>query len=221
MSDEGSPLARRHSKADGAQLISDPDERAQKEAENGLKQFDAAMQLVEMHLSPERPFRLRPSAILELHRMALDGIHEFAGNYRPAAVSIQESAHQPVERAFVPHLVEEMCDYVNAHWADKSAVHLAAYVMWRLNWIHPFADGNGRTSRVVSYLVLCIKLGARLPGRKAIPDQICDNRDPYFKALESADEAAKRDEIDVSAMEALLEGLLAKQLLTMYEDARH
>ncbi|HET9282483.1 MAG TPA: Fic family protein [Candidatus Angelobacter sp.] len=53
----------------------------------------------------------------------------------------------------------------------KSAIHLAAYVIWRLNWIHPFADGNGRTSRALSYLVLCTRLGERLPGTVTIPDQ--------------------------------------------------
>ena len=47
----------------------------------------------------------------------------------------------------VAELVEDMCDYVNENWEAKSAIHLAAYIMWRLNWIHPFADGNGRLSR--------------------------------------------------------------------------
>jgi hypothetical protein len=36
--------------------------------------------------------------------------------------------------------------------ADATAIHLAAYLMWRLNWIHPFADGNGRTARMTSYV---------------------------------------------------------------------
>jgi len=78
-----------------------------------------------------------------------------AGNYRPSDIKIEGSRHQPVGAHLVPEKVEELCDYVNEHW-DLSAIHLAAYVMWRLNWIHPFADGNGRTSRALSYLILCI-----------------------------------------------------------------
>ena len=63
----------------------------------------------------------------------------------------------------MPDLVAEMCGYVNENW-HMSAIHLAAYLLWRMNWIHPFADGNGRTARVVSYVVLSVKLDSLLPG---------------------------------------------------------
>jgi Fic family protein len=90
--------------------------------------------------------------------------------------------------------------------------------MWRLNWIHPFADGNGRTSRIVSYVVLSIRAGAILPGTPTIPDQIVDNR-AYFDALDAADAAFRDGRIDVSKMEALLASLLAKQLAGFYQAA--
>lgn len=117
-------------------------------------------------------------------------------------------------------LIEDMCDYINENWHSASAIHLAAYSMWRLNWIHPFDDGNGRTSRAVSYLVLCIKLGGTLPGTKTIPDYIVENREPYFSAIEAADEAAKEPRIDVGEMEALLERLLERQLASIAHRAR-
>jgi Fic family protein len=82
-------------------------------------------------------------------------------------------------------MVEDLCDYVNGQWTTRTALHLAAYVMWRLNWIHPFTDGNGRTSRAASYLVLCLRLGYLLPGRRTIPDQIAEDRTRYYKALEA------------------------------------
>lgn len=115
-------------------------------------------------------------------------------------------------------MIEELCDYVNDNW-DKTAVHLASYVMWRLNWIHPFSDGNGRTSRMVSYVVLCVKLQLPLPGIKTIPDQIVDNRKPYFDALEAADRAVERGDYDLSKMEELIEGMLAAQLASVMETA--
>lgn len=89
--------------------------------------------------------------------------------------------------------------------------------MWRLNWIHPFADGNGRTARIVSYVVLSIRAGTVLPGTPTIPDQIVDNRIPYFEALDAADAAWKERRLDVTQMENLLAGLLAKQLMSFYE----
>lgn len=91
--------------------------------------------------------------------------------------------------------------------------------MWRLNWIHPFADGNGRTSRIASYVVLSIRAGAILPGTPTIPDQIVDNRNPYFDALDAADLAWKEGRVDVSKMEELLGALLARQLTSFYKAA--
>jgi Fic family protein len=118
-------------------------------------------------------------------------------------------------------MVEELCDYVNESWnrAGVTAIHLGAYVLWRLNWIHPFTDGNGRTSRAASYLVLCLKLGYRLPGTKTIPDQISIDKTPYYKALEAADKAWHSGTLDLSAMEGLLSELLARQLYGVHQDA--
>lgn len=210
----------RHSRAQSPELITDPDERAEREALNGLRQFDQTFELIDSWLRSGRPFRLRVSVILQLHRVALDGISAFAGLPRPAGVEIAGSEHEPVGAHLVPELLEDLCDYVNDNWEAKSAVHLAAYVMWRLNWIHPFDDGNGRTARALSYLVLCVRTGAHLPGVNTIPEQISVNKEPYYKALEAADEVFKGDEkIDVSQLEEYMSGLLAKQLMGAYESA--
>jgi Fic family protein len=210
----------RHSQARDAELITDQEELARQEARNGLRQFDAVVEMVEYFLHPDRPFRLRPSQLLHLNRVALEGISSYAGNWRPAAIEIGGSKHRPVDAHQVPEMVEDLCDYVNDHWHQRNALHLAAYVMWRLNWIHPFTDGNGRTSRAVSYLVLCVKIGYLLPGKKTIPDQIAEDRTPYYKALEAADEALTRGGIDLTAMEELLSGMLARQLVAVHEDAK-
>jgi Fic family protein len=211
-------MDKRDSRALEPELIKDPRARAEAEARNGLRQFDAGVQVIQSALE-RGAFKLRLSLILGLHREALAGISVFAGNFRPAGVRIEGSKHEPVGAHLVPELVEGMCDYVNEHWEQATPLHLAAYLMWRLNWIHPFGDGNGRTSRIVSYVVLSIRAGAVLPGTPTIPDQIVDNRAPYFAALDAADEAWKRDVLDVSAMEELLSALLAKQLASFYEAA--
>jgi hypothetical protein len=81
-------------------------------------------------------------------------------------------------------------------------------------------NGNGRTSRITSYVVLSIRAGYVLPGTPTIPDQIVDNRTPYFDALDGADIAyGDGGRIDVSKMEELIGGLLAKQLTTFYAAA--
>jgi Fic family protein len=210
----------RHSIAETAPVLTDADEIARREAENGIRQFDLALEIIRTHVKdPERPFRLRSSIILRLHKAALDGLHPLAGTWRNTSVKIGGSGHQPPEAAFVSEEVELMCDHVNEHWAEMSAVHLCAYVLWKLNWIHPFSDGNGRTARAVAYVVLSAKLDSLLPGAPTIPEQIAGDKPPYYKALESADLALKAGKIDVSALENMLEGMLAKQLLNAARQA--
>jgi Fic family protein len=150
----------------------------------------------------------------------LDGLSSYAGVYRPAGIAIKGSKHTPPEAHLVPELVEDLCDYVNANW-DRSPLHLASYVLWRLNWIHPFVDGNGRTTRAISFVVLCARLGYRVPGSNTIPEQISCDKNPYYEALELADAAYENGKkIDVSAMESLVGTLLAKQLAGVIHDSR-
>ncbi len=211
--------ADRHSKAFEAELITDPDELARREARNGLRQFDAVMEIVEYHLQPDRPFKLRPSTLLHLHRIALDGISRYAGNYRPAGIEIRGSVHKPIGAHLVPEEIEHLCDYVNDHGVSVSPIHVAAYVLWRLNWIHPFTDGNGRTARAASYLVLCLRLRMLLPGVNAVPEQIAKDKTPYYRALEAADEAQRNGRDDLSELETLLSETLANQLLSIHQAA--
>jgi Fic family protein len=210
----------RKSKAASPVLIEEPLALARREVENGLKQFDQVLEIIEHFRDTARPFKLRPSMIQGLQRTALDGISTFAGITRPAGIEIGGSKHQPPGAHMVPELLEHMCDYVSDHWNDRSALHLAAYVMWRLNWIHPFVDGNGRTSRAISYLVLCVRLGYPLPGTHTIPEQIAANKKPYYDALEAADIAfEKTDQPDVHEMEKLLGDYLSAQLVAVVEQA--
>ncbi|MGH7063034.1 MAG: Fic family protein [Stellaceae bacterium] len=99
-------------------------------------------------------------------------------------------------------------------------MHLAAYVMWRINWIHPFDDGNGRTARAASYLALCVKVRNRLPGKPTIPDLIAGNKNPYYRALEAADAAWTAGSLDLTVLATLLESHMAAQLVSAVEEAR-
>ena len=92
---------------------------------------------------------------------------------------------------------------------------LAAYVLWRLNHIHPFINGNGRTARAACYFVLCVKLGGWLPGTVILPELLRNSeiRDRYVQALRQADAAAERGDGDdpLSPMTQLLAELLHQQ----------
>ncbi len=209
----------RHSKAQEPAVEKDAQKRAEIESRNALRQFDCAMRIIDEGLE-RGSFTLRPSIVLALHREALRDLSVNAGRYRPACVEIGGSKHEPIGAHLVPEEVERMCDYVNENWNTKSAIHLSAYVMWRLNWIHPFDDGNGRTSRIVSYLVLCLKAKMKLPGSNTIPEQISETKLPYYDALEDADKKWLSGVLDLSAMEKLIDSMLAAQLCSVHSIAR-
>lgn len=192
------------------QLIEDASEIALREAQNGLRQFDEVLRLVR---ESNWRFVLTSDVIKHLQFLATEGIWSSAGQFRRYGVEISNTEHQPPDFEDVPQLVDDLCEYANSH--TDNPLHLAAFLMWRLNWIHPFGDGNGRTSRAVSYLALSITLGAELPGSPTIPDLIVRQKQPYYGALDSADAAWKCGRLDVSQMELLMRQLLEQQLMSM------
>jgi Fic family protein len=217
MAERGSNL--RQSRAIEPNLIQDDSERELLEVQNHLKQYDLAMKIISEALASGK-FKLRPSMILALHRDAYAGLSNFAGAYRPAIAVIEGSKFEPPPPWQVPELVEEMCDYVNDRWHHTTAIHLSAYVMWRLNWIHPFIEGNGSTARILSYVILSIRWGGILPGTPTIPEQIVGDRRVYFDALEYSDRTWEQGKIDVSRMEELIASLLANQLRQFHVGAK-
>ena len=216
----------RHSKAgEDPETARAPEEIAAAEARNQLRQFDRLRELIAEATSSDvqksqRPFRLRPSTIMELNHLAMKDLHPRPGAYRTIPIEIGGATHQPPRHEDVPALVEDLCDYVDEH-RDQPPIHLAAYVMWRLNWIHPFYDGNGRTTRAVSYLMLCDRLGYGIPGTITIPTIIAREKHAYYDALQQADSAHWKGATDVAAMEALLDSALSLQLESVQRQARH
>jgi predicted nucleotide-binding protein/fido (protein-threonine AMPylation protein) len=195
-----------------------PAEVVRLESENGLKQADRMFAMIE-HAIESGKFRLRPSTLIELDRIAVNGLVNNPGTFRNDPIEIEHSGHTPPPHEDVPSYIDELCEYVTEEWASSSAIHLAAYILWRLNWIHPFEDGNGRTSRAACYLVLCVRLGYKLPGTRTIPEYIAADKNPYYLALESADGAWRKGTLDLGAMEALIKECLAAQLIGVVEQA--
>jgi Fic family protein/DNA-binding XRE family transcriptional regulator len=120
--------------------------------------------------------------VLSIHNLILRGIHpEDAGRYRKVQVMIKGSAHMPPQ----PFLVaKEMENYFIWYEANKKKLHpivLAAEMHERLVTIHPFIDGNGRTSRLVMNLIL-LQHGYVIANIKGD----YDSRMRYYQALETA-----------------------------------
>jgi Fic family protein len=149
--------------------------------------------------------------IKELHRIAMQDVYGCAGNFRRWQVKIDNSGHVPPRWASVPGLVEDLCERANDE--DEDPLRVTAYVLWKLNWIHPFGGGNGRTSRAVASLCLFVRLGYILPGRPTLGAYVDENQARYMTALRDADAAwSKSGVADVRLMESFLNDLLREQL---------
>lgn len=173
-----------------------PRERAKREVENGFAQFDLLLEMINDGLKAResKSFRLRVSMLNKLNRAAVNGLVERPGSYRVGEMEIQNSGHRPPPPEEVDEYMDQMCEWVNDNFG-RSALELAAYVMWRVNWIHPYSDGNGRTARAASYLITCIrrvrccqgelpcrlwsnKRWRRLPARRASRNTTLPSRPP-------------------------------------------
>jgi Fic family protein len=155
--------------------------------------------------------RLDPALIRELNLLAVDGLADHPGEFRKGPAPIFGSKHDPPDAGAVPRLVDEMCALIVAEW-KRDVTWVAAYALWRINWIHPFEDGNGRTARAVAYLIVCARNGAPLPGRRTLPERIKDEKRKYWRCLGEADKAWKRKRLDVSHLTGFLEKHLEAQL---------
>jgi len=193
-------------------LLCPPEQKEQLENENADSQLEYITYLVDDLAATE----LRESHVLKLHQLAIEGIYPCGAQYRDArhSVWIDGSEHDLPDVAAVPALVRDAVDWINEQKRHRSALELAAFSLWRMNWIHPFKGGNGRTSRAVAYLIVCMGNGKMLPGTPSMPAIICDEHEEYVRVLRVCDKnaLARPDDPDFSDMAMFLENALTKQL---------
>lgn len=121
---------------------------------NGNRQYDFLFSIVEASLAMGRPF-LSQHIVKAFNFQAITCLHINPGEYRPCPVTV--GAHTPPDCYRVPALMDDFVNMVNRNWDRIDPVVLATFVLWRLNNIHPFINGNGRTARAACYYVLCLK----------------------------------------------------------------
>ena len=132
-------------------------------------------------------FSLTEEMIKGLHRIAMYKLLDEAGEYRKTSVKINSSSHVPPNWIEIPALMGTLCAYINENWENRDLIHLSAFCLWRLNWIHPFLNGNGRTARALSYLVMCLRHGKILPAKNTVHQQIVAIKSEYSAKLGQAD----------------------------------
>jgi Fic family protein len=197
-------------------LLCAPDDKARLETRNGVDQLDYISYLVnDIHAVD-----LRESHVREFHKIAIKDIYPCGGRYRDARfrVVITGSQHELPPASRVPSLIADLLEDLNQSHETRPAIDRAALALWRVNWIHPFNGGNGRTARALAYLILCLDLGIVPPGRPQFPTVIYNQRNEYVSALKAADASVLNGgEPDLDPVRAIIEDAITRQLATAIE----
>jgi Fic family protein len=188
----------------------DPELFARIQERNLLRQYDLLTNCIEIGLKNGIE-SFDKYTLWALNHAAVSNIAQFGGRYREEPIYVGN--HRPPHFRDVPALMDRFFSVIHENWEIiGNPTVLPAYALWRLNWIHPFVEGNGRTARAACYYLLCLKQGQLLPGSKIVPERIRENRQPYYAALRSSDAAWDQGDFNVSELAAYLDGLLIDQL---------
>ena len=178
--------------------------------QNLLRQYDLLSNCIEIGL--EKGIEAFDKYTLwSLNYAAVANIAQFGGRYREDPIYV--GRHFPPHFKEVPSHMDRFLSMIHENWtiADHPTL-LPAFALWRLNWIHPFVEGNGRTARAACYYLICMRHGSLLPGKKTVPERIRETRPEYYAALSAADRAWDQGQLNVSQLAEYLAGLLKAQL---------
>lgn len=142
------------------------------------------------------------SSLLEAHMILMNDLTKEAGTFRSGGVGIfagENLIHMAPPASFVPEQISQLL-----LWAKNSEVHpliKSCVFHYEFEFIHPFADGNGRMGRMWQTLILY--KWKRLFGWLPVESLVKDRQDNYYKVLGECDKAAD----SVKFIEFMLESI--------------
>jgi Fic family protein/DNA-binding XRE family transcriptional regulator len=114
-----------------------------------VKNHQAALAYLFEHLERGKP--VDDALVLKLHSILMNAVRSDAGMYRDHGVRIM-GAHVPTANYIkVPALMKELFRDTNLNRKGSDVINHIAQVHTRFEAIHPFADGNGRTGRLLMH----------------------------------------------------------------------
>ena len=177
----------------------------QVEAANNLRYSGFLISMIESAIASDQRWLTEP-LIKAINFHAIVALFPEAGRYRSVPVYVGDYTPPPADQ--VKSLMQDLVNTVNENWNDSPSIPLAAHALWRINQIHPFVNGNGRTARAICYFIICVKSGGVLPGSPTLPDRLRQpsTRTEYVRALQLADKG------DPSVLVSLIQDLITEQL---------
>ena len=132
--------------------------------------------------------------VREIHRKLVEGVRggkADPGNYRRIQNYVANSStgkviYTPPSAVEVPIMMSEMVKWLNSD-LDVHPVLVSGIAQFQLVHIHPFLDGNGRTSRLLSTLCL-YKAGYDFKRLFTISEYYDRDRPTFYKTIQSVRE---------------------------------
>jgi Fic family protein len=132
--------------------------------------------------------------IKEIQRLIVKNLgregDKHAGSFRQINIKISGSKHIPPFWSDVLDCMDELSKYINETSNNYDDLLKIAVIHHRFVWIHPFENGNGRTARMLTYVMLC-KKGFIIPNELRLYNPTAvfsNNRQKYYDMLELADD---------------------------------
>ena len=178
----------------GKRILGNP--REIKEVQNAYEAYESMLKF--------DPFKIKD--FLAAHQLLTADLMKEAGKFRSGDVGIfsgKKVVHLGARPEFVPSLVDDLFN-----WAKKSDAHpliKSSVVHFEIEFIHPFADGNGRIGRLWQTLVLAgwHELFAWIPTETII----YQNQADYYHVLGNAEKTADSTEFIVFMLEVIAAAL--------------
>ncbi len=117
-----------------------------------IREVQNAYEAYEM-LTKLNPYSVKD--LLKAHKIMMEGLVKEAGTFRSKGVGVyagEQLIHAGTPANYVPDLIKQLFD-----WLKKSKLHplvKSCIFHYEFEFIHPFADGNGRTGRLWHTLIL-------------------------------------------------------------------
>ena len=176
--------------------------------EKELLNYKKAMDFLSKYLGKADP--VSESIVRELHKIIVRGVrgeNADPGNYRKIQNYIvnsrtHEVVYTPPAPLDVPFLMREFAEWMNKT-EDLSPILAAGIAQFQFVHIHPFIDGNGRTARLLSTLIL-YKTGYDFKRLFTISEYYDKNRPAYYQAIQTV----RENSMDMTSwLEYFVEGL--------------
>jgi Fic family protein len=165
----------------GKRVLGSPQEI--KEVQNAYKTYEKMLTF--------NPFAIND--FLKAHELMTNDLVNEAGRFRSGNVGVfsgTQVIHLGANSQFVPSLVKDLFD-----WAKSTDIHplvKSSVVHFEIEFIHPFADGNGRMGRLWQTLILSKwhELFAWIPTETLV----YENQQEYYRMFGNAEKTANSTE---------------------------